>query len=906
MNVFHKITGKTMRENRTRTIVMIVGVALSAAMFTAITTFGTSLSEFLRHAYCYQKGDWHISVCNIGDTEVEQIARDEEVSQMAVAEYVGYADIGSVNENKPYLYLEAADDTFFDVMPVHLTMGELPQSPDEILLPEHLAYNGDVEYKVGDVLNLELGDRIRSGDRLNQSQEYAADETSEALDDLHSCSYTVCGFYERFDYAIEGFSAPGYTALTCRGGQNRRNLWYDVYAKLAHPSLETVSAFQERYDDVDGAEISANRELLMAAGVFGYSNISTVVFLLLLVFGGLTLFASVSLIYSAFSISVSERTRQFGLLSSVGATRRQIRSAVFYEGFLVSAAGIPCGIAVGLAGMYITLHLIGDRFISLMESDQGMRLSVTPLAILGAVLIAAVTVCISAWIPARRAMRVTAIEAIRQNREIAAKGKEVRVSKRFLRLFGLPGVLGRKYFLRSRRRYRGTILSLTFSVVLFISAGFFCRTLADSMNSSVIVENYDVSYYLKEMDEDLLEELRQTEGVSDLSCIAEDAERASLTREEIADSWQRVLEQDALERQEYIVGDILTGEPVLVSVHIDYLDEVSYAKLLREEGISDPAYTKGQSPKPLFFSRGTLLRWYEDGRKSFEVEYLKKDVNELTLVFYGADREGYDAYGLEWEPDGKGGGQYVSNYVKSDREEWVTDEDGEPVYDLSVPAQTEKLALGGRILARPAGISPFSDGLYLIYPYRALDGGEEYDTTIFFKADDYDVMMENIKQVLEKHGYSTSGNNFYSPLERERSDRGMITIVRVFSYGFIVMVTLIAIANVFHVISTGIALRRRDFAMLQSMGMTRRGIKKMLDYECLLYGLRALIWGIPLATVFTLGIFAITHEIVVRGYRFPWLTVGIAAVGVFASVWLTMAFALRRMGEINPVDELKE
>ena len=245
----------------------------------------------------------------------------------------------------------------------------------------------------------------------------------------------------------------------------------------------------------NGLGYETNSNVLMFSGVSSHDNFYRVLYSLAAIVTALIVFGSVSLIYNAFSISISERTRQFGLLSSVGATKKQLRSSVFFEAFAVSVVGIPLGILVGIAGIGVTLHLIGDKFMDLGGFSIPMRLEITPAAILIAIAVAVITVFISALIPSKRATRISAIEAIRQTSDISVKPKKVRTSRITYKLFGLPGMLAQKYYKRSRKKYRATVVSLFMSVVLFVSASAFTGNLTETVRGGFSTKGYDLIYY---------------------------------------------------------------------------------------------------------------------------------------------------------------------------------------------------------------------------------------------------------------------------------------------------------------------------------------------------------------------------------------------------------------------------
>lgn len=311
MNVFHRFTRQSLRKNRSRTWVTIVGIVLSVAMFTAVTEGAYSGVRYLVRTTEYTVGRFHGCYQNLTEQQATQLSRDEkEITEMSAWQTVGWGNIGSQNEYKPYLRVMSMDPNLPELVSIRLAGGRLPEKAGEILLPEHLLSNGNVRYVLGDTVTADLGRRTVDGHQLTAHNPYVEGET---LEDTKSRTYTVVGFYRRLDTEVEPFSCPGYTALTC-GEQGYQT---DEFFRLAHPS-RFYSYMEGNDKKLPGAGWSANSDLLNYYGATRILSVNRLLYdfaaiLLLLIF-----FGSVSLIYNAFSISVAERTRQFGILKSVG------------------------------------------------------------------------------------------------------------------------------------------------------------------------------------------------------------------------------------------------------------------------------------------------------------------------------------------------------------------------------------------------------------------------------------------------------------------------------------------------------------------------------------------------------------------------------------------------------------
>ncbi len=873
MSIFRRVAVQSMRKNRTRTLVTIIGVILSAAMFTAVTTFAGTLMHHLQRSAAYQSGTYYFSLLDVDTATAEAVAKDKQTETFTAAQVLGYAKVASANENKPFLYVHGMDEGYTDLLPVHLLAGRLPENSTELVVPEHLDYDGEVTLALGETVTLEFGIRSYQGEPLWQNNMYFPYEPEDFTPTM-TRTYTVVGISERADY--EDYSAPGYLALTCADPTIETGV-YDLYVRTTDYDTDTMNAFMDRYTFSAG---SANWDYLMALGNYRYDNFTgfVTVFVCVLVF--LILLGSVSMIYSAFSISVSERTKQFGLLSSIGATRKQLRATVLHEAAIVCLIGIPLGLLAGCGGMWVTISLLGDKLTGMFggASNGGlaMQYHVSAVSLIGAAVIAVLTVFLSAIIPARRAMKVTAIEAIRQSRDISVKGRDVRSGKLTYKLFGLPGMLSKKYFRRSRKKYRATIFSLAMSVLLFVSAGTYGMYLTDSVEGVSGTTPYDLSYSSTSVSmaqyEALLPDLRQAEGIKTAVVAALRIENAAFDADRLAKSYV----------------DFRNGAPEASQTEITmfYLDETSFDTLLSHCGLTRADYNA--NPGVIVCNRVISHLYSPDGaeRITYQGAFLDEKQTAIDLIDgSSAENERYEF--TEYAEDG-----WVSHYTNTETGESVTRP--ATMQPLSVLAYTDEDLFGTN-----------RDMICLYLPYSALEG--EYAVELYCTVSDNDTAQASLAEVFAAHGVSYRRNRLYNALDEQRTANNMLTVVRVFSYGFITLISLICVANVFNTISTNIALRRRDFAMLRSVGMTRGGLNGMVCFECVLYGFRALLIGLPLSAALTYLLYRAAAGMYYNNdFHLSWPSVLIASLSVFLVVFVSMMYAMRKVKKDNPIDALKE
>lgn len=940
MNIFHKVTLRYLKENRTRTLVTIVGIILSAAMFTAVTTSISSLRNYLINSTIYENGNWYGAIYGLSAEGSKQLISDSRTKQAVSMELYGFADLKeSKNDAKPYLCVSGIQPDFTEMMPIHLLEGRFPENSKEILLPEHLKSNGGIDWKVGDSLSLDLGTRITSlGDPLTNEDAYNNGKDASYIDGKpvtplteqllpkETKRYTVVGIYERPNY--EAYHAPGYTALTI--GESSPRHTYSLYLRTA-PGQHVAGTIEQMFGEYEDAGWRLNYDLLRIYGYSGESSYNRVLRNLGALLILIIMFGSISLIYNAFSISVSERTKQFGLLASIGATRRQLTRSVIFESLFLSIIGIPLGILSGLLGIAVTFYFVQDMMASVLGvafsgNYQMMRLSMIlgptknvalrlypsfgALAI--AIAVSLLTVVISAYIPARRAMKKSAIEAIRQSNDISIRAKKVRTSWLTQKLFGLEGMLASKNYKRNRRKYRATVISLFLSVVLFISASSFCAYLSQSARTVLNDNDYDLAYTLHTTETDetpnsLLADLSKHEDITESTYITQLYFDCPVKTENLNPKLLDYRKMELEERGETYVE----YEETDMDVCLIFLEDKAFRTYLQKLNLTEDEYFNRENPKAV--ASDSLRLYSGSAQKYYSFPAFTDSVDELN-IYLTRELENYNYGGIYRDDDGTPVCNFYHNGSDDEIKTFTREESCLPL-PLSIGAVTQKT---------PDFFAADHDMILLFYPYSMLDyvfTGLEKDTNYYqinemplsensstellFKCKDHHTAesFAFMSKLLMDKGFSTSNLTDYAA--SVESSRAMVTVINIFSYGFIILISLIAAANVFNTISTNINLRRREFAMLKSIGMTPKAFSKMMDFECLLYGFKGLLYGLPVSFVMTWMIYnAVGHGLEIA-FFIPWYSIAIAIGSVFLVVFITMLYSMRRIRKENTIDTLR-
>ncbi|MRN56368.1 ABC transporter permease [Paenibacillus monticola] len=854
MNIFNKVTLQSMKKSRTRTIVTIIGVVLSAAMITAVATFGTSLLNFLVNGSVVKYGGWHVEFLDVNSTFVQERAHDNGVANTVGFENIGYATLdGGKSPEKPYLFIAGFSEEAFNTLPITLVSGRLPKNSGEILVPGHVAAKGGVRFRVGDTLSLAVGSRMNGNKNLGQHTPYISGK--ETLVPKATRTYTVVGICERPGF--EEHSAPGYTLITKADPQDKADS-FSIFVTLKNP--RGVQAYASSTAGTEAYVLNDN--VLRFMGVSDNKLFNTLLYTVGGIMVAIIMVGSIFLIYNSFNISLNERTRQFGILSSVGATPRQLRNSVLFEGLCIGAIGIPIGVMVGIGSIRLVIPIVAGNFKNIIPSTVPLTLSVCVPAIVAAAAVSLVTILISAYIPARKAANTPVMESIRQTNEVKTESKAVKTSKLAQRIYGLEGTLALKNFKRNKKRYRSIVLSLVLSVVLFVSGSAFGTTLKRLAERSIMDFDYDIVFTTQDMDDSemfpLYDKLKTADGVYKSSYQAIFAYSGTVKTSDFSDRYR-----------EY-AGSHSPDQTVHLPMDIQFIEDSEYLRFIKKLGLSAEEYT-GKDAKMIAVAKKRVNN--KDGSEAF-------DMFASRSMTFSVAPETNDKPKREQ-------GQSIN----------ITFVDTYPVDPLKPLNQSSEKK---------------SYVFMVVAPYSLKEKFQTPDTHasigVSFLSKNPSQSVAKMETMIQDAGITSAYTlqNVYTVVEQYRS---LTFVIDVFTYVFVIMISLIAVANVFNTISTNIMLRRREIAMLRSVGMSERDFQKMMNFECVFYGMRTLLFGLPIAGISSWLIykgFVAAERTDNFDFVFPWGSMAISVFSVLFIVFITMLYAISKIKRENIIDALRD
>ncbi|MCC5892218.1 FtsX-like permease family protein [Exiguobacterium sp.] len=853
MNIIQKMTMRHLRENKRRSLVTIIGVIISVSMITAVTTLGSSFLDLMIRQDIADNGEWHVKYVNTNAEQVEAI-RGDAATKDVILSSDGYAELeGSQNAYRPYVYIRNYNTSGLKNFPVDLTEGRLPKREGEVVISEAIRQNALVTYNIGDQLTLDIGERMddTSGRELTQNDGLIreGEDVLERLKVEDTVTLTVVGTMAR--PAWEPTWAPGYTVVGFIDDKALNGSTVDTFVALNDVS-NSIYEKTDRLMKEQGIEgVAYNTSLLRYYGVTDDGGLRKTLYGFAGIIMAVIVIGSISLIYNAFAISVSERSRYLGMLASVGATKRQKRNSVYFEGLIIGGISIPIGILAGVTGIGVTFLFINAFAEKALNLTEKFEVVVTPVTLMLTILISSVTIFISCYLPARRASKISAIDAIRQSQDVRLTSKNVKTSKLVRRIFGLEAEIGLKNTKRNRKRYLATVFSLVISIVLFLVVSYFTDRLEQSLEMSQGTYEFDILVNGANLNTDDLRRYETLDDVTNGTYFENTTVRTLVNQTRLPDT---ILEQEG------VTDSFVDGEyDYYVSLY--QLDDKSFDDYLKQIGASASDFADGEIPSAVLIDEVS----YQDFDK-------KKFVTSKTIETKLGDT-------LEL------------------RDENATDE-AAPLKIIKIAAMTD---------VAPTGVMTSSLGWLDVIVREGTFGEDaignllkQSSPSIALNTNDPDATQQVIEaeQNMDQYIFNVS--------EQREQQEQVLLLLSIFVYGFIVLISLISVANIFNTISTSVSLRRREFAMLRSVGMTPKGFNKMVYYESIFYGVKALAYGLPISVLIMYLIYRAQINTFEAPFSLPWGDILFVTVVIFLIVGSSMLYAISKVKSDNIIDRLKQ
>ncbi len=870
MSIFSKLTIRNLKLNKKRTIGTIIGIMLSTALICAVAGMVTSLQKSMVATTVDSTGYYHLKLSNVTNEDAKKFKNNRDVRDVNSVNDVGYSMLeGGTNSQRPYVHLYSLNEPSFNNMSLELIDGRYPENSNEIAINEDILNNSTKNYKIGDTITLNLGDRYAGEEYINSGWDYLPYEyaynadgsakttnnnleieesnsepqriTEENLKVNYTKEFTIVGIISNNDLPIRRISYiqdAGFACVTNGIEEGKK----DIYISLKNP-WNCEEDFKELIGlDLNSGEFantdyvySINYDLLKWEALNASDSTMKMIVAVSIVAVVIIMITSIYCIKNAFSISLTEKIKMYGMLSSVGATKKQIKRSVIQEGMILSLIGIPLGIIAGILAVYILVILVRSILNGVVEATVAFDISVVPIIV--AIILGIVTVYLSCLSAARKASKVTPLEAIKSSNEIKINSKKIKSPKFIKKLFGMGGVIAYKNLKRSKKKYRTTVVSIAISVFIFIAT------------STLITYAFEaMAGYYEEYDYNIRVTSANNNG-QDLLEIVNDNNIEDYT----------------------IIYDV-SHEAMSSSIELNNKDALSNFAIERMGNDMDSSYL------PQITVKGLNSKDFKEFAESLNLNYDEaKDkiiLNDYANVY---TEEGVTIRGR------------VFDYEKGDM---VSGKLNGTELNLEIAEITEE---------KPRGLegTSYGNGLIIINIDEYKDVAEFVPTYLAINTENPTELEENLT--------STYHDSYILNIEKQVNFYNAVKLVTsIFAYGFIVVITLIGITNIFNTLTSNIELRQKEFAMLKSIGMTRKEFGRMVNLETIFYSAKALLYGVVLGLIASFAIYKAFANSMDFGFIWPTKAIFISIVFVFVIVFIIMRFAISKVNKQNIIDTIRK
>ena len=851
MKSYLDLSSRFIRVQKKRAVLTVIGIILSVALITGLGTLVTSWQASMVRNAIRDNGDFYTAFTNVPGGIAQKIMNHVEIEKSTVVRNDGFAALtgnasGSGRPPFKYLSIVAASPGAWNMFPTDIKEGRFPESPDEIAIDYWMLQELPEGTRIGDTITLSIGERISPDGAIlvdprnwDENERFIAQETQE---------FTLVGLLNP-KMIIDRNFAQGITFLdkTMLSDQGQ----YTVFSKLY--SIDKVHEISQSIAKDAGIKLEGetglvfNENVLRLQGESGNPFLNKAVILTLIVIMLFIVIATIAVIYNTFNMSVVEKVSQYGLLRCVGATPGQIRKTVYKEAGILAGIGIPIGVFCGTVAMGILFSII--KAIAPTVQFSTLELVISPAILIGSILVGILTVFVSACLPARRAARVSPMEAVRNTGEFKKENyKKISRSRILYRLMGTEAWIAWKNIGRNRKRFYITVFSMVISIALFIAFG----SMVDFGYKSAIVEkNYNPSFTLNNVNGKRLaltdsenEEIKNLSGVDHVFRHSETYAEAFLDENKVNEKSYNLMNSTPV----YEDGKIVMYNCRLICYGDDsfeYMneflvsDKIDLRQMLDENGV-------------VVVNTGMV----------FNSELKRSEVMETTYLAPG------DSFMLKIPKQDNVSQENVQVKVSA-------------VLSQSLIGETRNLN-GGIIIITSEEV------------YKGLVGEGTYPLSLMIKMKDNadgTQVREYLDNVIGKNADLT-----YQDFDQAMKDyNSQWMVIAIFMYGFVAVITLIGFVNIVNSIGTNILLRSRELSMLRAIGASESDIKRLVRLESIFYGITSSIIGVVLGSMMSYALYNTVRGIRDFAWSLPVNQILIAIVGAISLAVISGYIPLKRI-----------
>lgn len=831
MKFLNRLTISNLKENKKRTIMTIFAVVLSVSLIYTVLAMANIFTEGVKKMVLEEDGNFHIKTFLI-DEKNEILNANKDVEGLYRINTLGYDYSQSKNTNKPYLKFLSANQEAFNSGDLKLLSGRFPMNDSEVVISDSIRTDAYIKFKIGDKIEANLSIRPDS-----------IYEKGEQLEKIENKTYTVVGVIKRVNTSIEEYSDPGYSVFTMMS-ENEKPL-----NKMAFYKLSDLSKIEEHISTVYGIDtkdiynhidkIRLNTRVISIENNPGLNDgLVGMVFSLAILLVAVIIITSIVIIRNSISISIVQRTKEYGILKSIGATNSQVRNNVLFEGLFIGIIGTIIGLGLGILVTRVLTIIVQKLLLDLVtEFKISWFVPLFPLLVSG--IIGILVILISSQIIARRAMKIAPITAIKGNMDINVSSKEVSTPEYIEKFFGIPGIIAYKNSKRNKKANRTTVISLAVSLAVFIGMS----TLVGNLNKSIETRfgelNWDIDVNLESRNN---EEIKTEELIK----VANDN---NIKEWSVISVFSGLVENEKINPEYIKYIENLANWNGRTSINVNLLDSTSYQEMLKDNNL--PEDTKAT----IFNS----VRYSNNGKTTQIKPIIDLNIDLASNVDYENNKP-----------------------VSSD------------IFNIPLELkEISKLPIGGA----------YSDIINIYMDENEIADGYYIDSkTLLIKSQNPGEDTLKLREYFVENGISAYINNIEQIVSLQRN---IMILINIFSFGFIIVISLIGLTNIYNTLNNNVSLRKMEYGTLRSLGMDENQFNIMTWYESIFITIKSILIGIVFGGLICLGVYIIINQRFDFEFYLPVYRTILVCLFMILLVYAILRSSVKRISSYKIIESLK-
>ncbi|MCC0630074.1 MULTISPECIES: ABC transporter permease [unclassified Clostridioides] len=848
MNLYTSLTIRYLKQNKRGTIVTIIGIILSTALICGIGNIFESFMDYQVRETIKNDGSFHVTFHDVNKKDIEYVTKSAEIEKHAFSKQIGYSKLE--NSENGILSIKQYDKNAMEGYQISVKEGRLPSKVGEIVLSENVINLMDDKLKIGDEIILKVGDMFDSNKKKVDNMvfhegDYIANEKDRTFKLVGIIKKPGFELYDEITTAITYFNLLDYKgtmniSVTVKNPK-------DVY-KISKKISKNI--YPNKDEESISDMVKYNEHLLRLQGASKYANINSSIKSIISVVTILVIICTIATVYNSFSISITERKKQFGILNSIGATSSQIKKLVLIEGIIISLIGIPIGLIPGTIAIDLLFKIINKYFTKSIVTQMSLQIVYNPIIIIASIIIVLFTIFISILLPAIAASNISPLDIIKNSGEY--KVRKVKDSKLIKMIFKTEGVLAYKNMRRNRKKFIVTLFSLMISIIIFVSFSGFTLLLLKGEEIRNSQKNYDLYLTAKGTArpvDDVISTLQDIPGIKNFELATGQYISIKVSENKINKSNEDLIKEYY---EQHKNGD--SYEYDFINNELEFPGE--FAIKNKTNNLIKGSFDKEKAIK----ENGVILV-----RKSYFESRGKKGIVELTNYKVG------DTVNCEYLDD-NGSSKKMKIKILA-----ITDE--------------ERLGMGYQNM----GLQ------FITYDEVAKNLGLKLNRSLIFIDSGGDVQTKKkVESLADKNNF-----NFHDESAGGEEEKQNLKVIKIFVYGFIAVISLVSVTNILNTVSTSINLRKRELAIIQSIGVTPKGFRKMIYLESFIYGILSLLFGIPISIGITLIMNKLISGVIEFSPVIPWTAIAICIISIFIITFIAAYIPMSKLNKENIIDNIR-